>query len=126
MYKLKKFFPVLLISAMLLCAGPAYAQARYGLTVTAVAVETASAVGADSWVYGISYYAATGAGTLGIYDCATLEVAGNTNVKAEVGHATQYATATNWFEVPIFFTTAVTAVVTSGNVGFIYTGAEPN
>lgn len=127
MYKLKKILPVLLIAAMLVfSAAPAYAQARYGLTFTPVADDTASVLPAETWVYGIGLYGAAAAGSMGIYDCATLGEAVNATLAApEVGVTAQYLSNFEWYPRPVYFSTAVTAVVGSG-VGQIASGPEPN
>ena len=127
---MKKFLSVLLIVGfLLLTAVPAYAQnfpqSRYGLTTTPVVNDTASALGAGTWVWGIAIYASGGAGaTLGLFDCATLAEVSDTNVKCEVGEAVQYATTTTWFIQPLRFAIAVTAVQYQG-IGFIYSGPQP-
>jgi len=123
MNKFKRLLLALILVIFMIA--PCFAQARYGLTVTPVATDTASALGAGTWVYGIGIYASSAAAAIGIYDTATLGAASNTNVKGEAGQATQYVSTTVWFEKPIYFSTAVTAIVNNG-VGFIYSGPEPN
>jgi len=126
MYKLKKFLPVLLIAAMLLCSGPAFAQSRYGLTFTPVTADQGSILPAGTWVYGIDIYASSAAAAMGLYDVATLGEATDANLSApEVGEATQYASEDRPFIKPIYFSTAVTVVINNG-VGGIWTGQEPN
>lgn len=115
----------LLIVGMLAFSVPAFAQARYGLTATAITADTASLLGAGTWVYGLSIYATTGAGTIGLFDVATIQAASNSNVKLEIGEATQYDTSVLMLPKPIYFSTAVTTITSAANIGLIFSGPEP-
>lgn len=124
MVKLKRMLAILLVIVLMAGLTPVFAQARFGLTVTPVATDANSSLGAGAWVYGIAIYASSANAIFGIYDYATIADAGNTTVKGETGQATAGLTTIVWFTKPIYFSTAVSCKVTNG-VGFIYSGAEP-
>lgn len=127
MYKLKKFLPILLLVAMLLLAGPAYAQARYGTQMSA-AVETSTALllPAGTWIYGMTIYADSAANAfMGVYDSATLGGCTNDTVKGETGEPTQYESTYTPLPGPVFCKNGVSVVITVG-VGWVHYGPEPD
>lgn len=129
MKKIRIFLSVLVMTAMLLSFASSpketYAQSRYGNKVKAIDTSEAVTLPTGSWVYGISVYASSANAEFGVYDVATLAASGASNVKGEVGEATQYETTDKPFKVPIYFTNGVTGVVRNG-VGFIEYGPEPS
>lgn len=132
MYKLKRLLlvaPVIAVLLMLLISlfsTPVYAQARYGYTFTPVTTDTASVLGAGTWVYGAGIYTKVAAGHIGLYDVATVGEATDAELSApEVGHATQYMCEFLFYDKPIYFSTAVTAIV-GGNIGMVVSGPEPD
>lgn len=103
---------------------PVYAQARYGGKRASATADTELLLAAGTWVYGISIYASSTNAELGIYDSATLEGAGNNQVKDEIGEATQFDHADRVYAKPIYFTNGVTVIVNNGT-GFVDYGPEP-
>jgi len=129
MVKLKRILLVLLAIIFLAGVTPVFAQARYGIRskrISASTDGTVSALGANTWVYGIKIYATSTSARLGIYDVDTQAELSSSDTEAfdEIGEATQYESTESWYAKPTLFTQGVSALCTNG-VGFVYYGPEP-
>lgn len=124
--KIKKIFLIALVLALVWAVGvmPVSAQARYGLRRISATADTALLLPAGTWVYGISIYASSANAEIGIYDVATLPGAGDSEVRDEIGEATQYDHADRLYAKPMYFTNGVTVMVNNGT-GFVDYGPSP-
>ena len=125
MFKLKRVSLILLAIVLFVWVTPVFAQARYGLRVSApIETNTDAALPAGTWVYGIKIYADASSSYMGINDAATVSAATVANTKDDIGEATQYDTAETWYAKPMYFTNGVSVQMSVGT-GFIYYGPEP-
>ncbi len=126
----RKFLVVIAILMLLAMVGsPAFAQARYGVRISAsVEVPTDAVLPAGTWVYGWKIFADDTNSTAGIFDAIAAVAQGTVTIadlKGDIGEATQYDSKTEWFPVPIFFANGVSIKMTTGIV-WIYYGPHPN
>lgn len=133
MFKLKRIVPLLLMIAMLvLIAVPASAgpptSARRGLSTSdAIETSTALALPAGTWVYGVTLFADDASSFAGLYDTATLEAANATNMKDELGEATQYDSKTKFGPpYPLYFKDGVTVIMATGVLTISFGGSPQN
>ena len=123
---MRKLLWIAVILVLLAGVSPAFADSgRYG-TQLSVAVQTSTALvlPADTWVYGITIFADEASSFMGVYDAATLGACTNATVKDEIGEATQYDTAEKHYTKPIFFTSGVSVVMSTG-VAWVEYGPAP-
>jgi len=131
MKKVKGFLAVLAALALLLNVSPAFAQARYS-TRTSQPLES-SGIFTDEdgnemnyavWVYGVEIFADEASSFMGVYNTTTVGAATAATVKDEIGEATQYDTATRFYEQPRYYSSGVVGIISTG-VGFVHYGPQP-
>lgn len=134
MFKSLRVTTLILALVFALSIGQAKAQSRYSKPWSQP-IET-SGIFTDNdgntmdypvWIYGIKIYADASSSFMGIYDCDTtyeLLHQGTVTAKDEIGEATQYDTATEYYSDPLYFSDGVGAIISTG-VGFVKYGPEP-
>lgn len=126
---MRKFLVVLLAVAVLLSvAAPAYAltSARRGLQTSTAQEATAVVYTDPTWVYGITIWADESNSYMAVCNEDTLAetVASTVTILDEIGEASQYESATEWYPIPKYFSDGVSVIIFTG-VGFIHKGPAP-
>ena len=116
----KKLLSVLLVAGLLLASAPCYAQARYSLSRATCETSTASLITGPVWVHGLSIFADAANSFAGVYDVATLYDTSTSNLRDEIGEATQYDRCEIMYDDPVYYSTAVTVVMTTGVLTVYY------
>ncbi len=122
---------LVLCFAVALGSSLAIAQAQYGLQITQPLESNGIFIDAQgnsmtegTWVYGLKIFADDTNSFMGIYDADTTGEFTAANCKDEIGEATQYDKAVDFYDTPIFFSDGVGGVIATG-VGYVYYGAAP-
>jgi len=120
---MRKYMFLLVALVLAVSTQAAWATPRLQAS-SAVESDTSLVLAAGTWVYGVSIYADSASSNGSVYDSATYQAGSSSNVKCEIGEATQYDTCTIWFPTPMKFSNGVSVQIDTGVIT-VYHGPEP-